>query len=524
MESAVSAALKAREPMQLEWAQGRVTFGGNRRVLKDGKWAGFGFQRNSPVDHSLPVLAARDAAGQVRAVWANYACHCTTVGSVNRVGGDWAGFANASMEKEFPNAVSLMTIGCGADIGPQPSGSLQIAEQHGRSVAAEVKKLLSEQTKQLLAEPKVTSRRIKLPLVEPPPRQYWEEQLRRGGFQQQLAKMILGKLGQSGSIAREVDYPLSVWTFGDDLAMVFLAGEVVVDYSVRLNRELDWSRLWISAWANEMPGYIPSRRVLEEGGYEAEFSQVYYAQPGRYAAEIEDILVTAVKEVVGDRFAALEDQQPAPFHRLPSGESQAFRRVAEWAGAEKTDEEEAILGLVRRCVRQATPAVSRVTRNDGDETVWYNFAGDSTSRLFIRQQSMGTELQWQTPAIKDKSGQRLTLCFTGGLGWQSQPQTDGFALLIGGEQQLRFDVTLRASRWTSEDGLVEMVYLPTWTSDVDSAGFFFVQLAKDLVNEEDSVSIGVRSLGEGSMRWFAIDSKQEVPSKLKLLGEALETR
>ena len=64
---------------------------------------------------------------------------------------------------------------------------------------------------------------------------------------------------------------MSVWKFSNDLAMVFLAGEVVGDYSVRLKRELDWSRLWLNAWANDMPGYIPSRRILREGGYEADF-------------------------------------------------------------------------------------------------------------------------------------------------------------------------------------------------------------------------------------------------------------
>ena len=70
MEEAVLAALDRREPMQLEWAQGRATFGGNRRIIRNGKWAGFGFQRNAPVDHSMPVLAARDSSGKVRAVWA----------------------------------------------------------------------------------------------------------------------------------------------------------------------------------------------------------------------------------------------------------------------------------------------------------------------------------------------------------------------------------------------------------------------------------------------------------------------
>lgn len=317
MEAAVVAALAAREPMQLQWSTGRVTFGGNRRVLNDGKWTGFGFQHDGPVDHRLPVLAARDGTGKVRAVWANYACHCTAVGPRNRVGGDWAGFANKWMEKEFPDAVSLMTIGCGADIGPQPHGNLQFAEQHGRALAAEVKTVLAGPMKPIGGEPSVATRRIKLPLAKIPPRDHWDEQLRSGdGFHKQLAKSMLAKLDATGSIPDEVDYQMAVWRFGEDLAMVFLAGEVVVDYSIRLNRELDWSRLWITAWAHDMPGYIPSRRVLLEGGYEAEFSQVYYDQPAPYALEVENVLVSAIKELVGKRFAAKPDQQPAPFHTV----------------------------------------------------------------------------------------------------------------------------------------------------------------------------------------------------------------
>ena len=146
MQQAVVEALARRVPMTLEWTQGRATFGGNRRVINNGNWAGFGHQRNAPVDHSLPVLAARDAKGDVRAVWANYACHCTTGGGRNRISGDWAGFANTWIEKEFGRAVSLMTIGCGADVGPQPSGNLAIAEEHGRAIATETQRLLAANT------------------------------------------------------------------------------------------------------------------------------------------------------------------------------------------------------------------------------------------------------------------------------------------------------------------------------------------------------------------------------------------
>ncbi len=516
MAAAVMAALKGREPLHLEWAQGRANFGGNRRIIRDGVWAGFGFQRDAPVDHSLPVLAARDDKGRVRAVWANYACHCTTVGSRNHVGGDWAGFANEAMETEFPEATAMMSIGCGADIGPQPSGNLQIADQHGRSIGVEVGRLLAGETKKISSAPAVANKEVVLPLDAPTSRQHWEGEAKRGGFHGQLGKSMLAKIDSEGAIPTTVNYPVSAWKFGTDLAMVFLPGEVVVDYSVRLNRELDWSRLWITAWANAMPGYIPSRRVLREGGYEPDFSQVYYDHPGRYKPEVEDLVVGAAREVVGERFTAKADQEEAPFHRIPGKAAEAFERVAEWAESREGDE---LFKKVVRLAGVAQPAVERVIKKDGEETSWHNYAGDFVPRVFIRQEAKGTELGWESPVVKANGS--LVLCFTGGVGWESEPDTEGFGLEIDGRQVLAFDVTRKPARWVSDDGAVELVYLPTWTSVVDSGGFYFVALAKEKVEKGKRITFSVRSLGEGSKRWFAIDAEQEMEKRLKKLREAL---
>jgi hypothetical protein len=138
-----SESLKNRREARLAWGQGRVRFGGNRRVLDGNKWAGFGFQPDGPVDHSVPVMIARGRDGTPVAIWTNYACHCTTVGSRNHIGGDWAGFCNEQIEKRFSGAVALTTIGCGADIGPQPSGNLDVARRHGTTLAEEVERLIA---------------------------------------------------------------------------------------------------------------------------------------------------------------------------------------------------------------------------------------------------------------------------------------------------------------------------------------------------------------------------------------------
>ena len=88
--------------------------------------------------------------------------------------------------------------------------------------------------------------------------------------------------------------------------MVFLPGEVVVDYSIRLKKELDGSRLWINAYANDAPCYIPSERVLKEGGYEALSAMYYYDRPGAFQTGLENQIVGAVRE-------QLEKTFPAPF-------------------------------------------------------------------------------------------------------------------------------------------------------------------------------------------------------------------
>ena len=67
-------------------------------------------------------------------------------------------------------------------------------------------------------------------------------------------------------------YPVQVIRFGNDLMLVALGNEVVVDYALRLKQELTQSggpAIWIAGYSNVYSGYIPSKRVLPEGGYEA---------------------------------------------------------------------------------------------------------------------------------------------------------------------------------------------------------------------------------------------------------------
>lgn len=324
----VKAALAQRRPARLAWGQGRVDFAVNRRVLKEGRWAGFGENPDGPVDHSLPVLVARDQNDRVIALVANYACHCTTLGgNYNRICGDWAGFAQEIMEEQHPGAIGMVVIGCGADANPKERGSLEACRKQGALVAREVERLLREpeQLKPLSQLPIAREAVIPLPLDDPPGREYWEKEARRSDAAGARARYFLKLLEQNKPLPRSFDYVITTWIFGKDLAMVFLAGEVVVDYAIRLKQEFDDSRLWITSYANDVPCYIASRRILREGGYEADSSMIYYGKPTRLSEEAEDWIVDTVQRLLPPEFYSKEKQQEFPPPMSPEESLQAIQ-------------------------------------------------------------------------------------------------------------------------------------------------------------------------------------------------------
>ncbi len=296
------AALADRRPARLAWAQGTAEFAVNRRLIVDGKHTGYKATPGGPVDHALPVLRAVDAQGVVRAVLVNYACHCTTLkGGDNYVHPDWAGEAAKRIEGRHAGAVALVAIGCGADADPQPRGLPAVAT-NGGAVADEVARVMAGEMRALGRVTHAAFRRIELPLGRVVPRAELVARLTGKANVAYAAAQFLRQLDAGKPLPSVVPYPVQAWAFDGDFAMVFLGGEVVAEYALRLKRELGVSRLWVNAYANHVPCYIPSRQVLKEGGYEAEAAMDYYGWPTRLAEDTEDRIVRTVHDLLPATF------------------------------------------------------------------------------------------------------------------------------------------------------------------------------------------------------------------------------
>lgn len=291
LEQVALAALADRKPAELSWATGEVGFAANRRTP------------GGPTDHSLSVIKATAPDGKIRAILANYACHNTTIDpAINKVDGDWAGAAQKAIEEANPGCVALTILGCGADQNPNPRRSPELAQAHGQELANEVARLLKGDWKPISEPPATALERCELPFDTLPTRAELEELAAKGGPPGHNAEIQLARWDRDGKLEEALPYSVQAWRFGDDLLWIFLPGEVVVDYSLRLKKEFDPARIIVSAYSNDVPAYIPSERILEEGGYEGGGAMIYYAHPTRLKPGVEQIIIDAAHRAVGPHF------------------------------------------------------------------------------------------------------------------------------------------------------------------------------------------------------------------------------
>jgi hypothetical protein len=189
--------------------------------------------------------------------------------------------------------------GCGADANPNPRGTIELAEQHGESLAAAVGRTLSGEMRPIRGPLTVAFERVDLPFVEPPNKQELEQRTGEGNvYQQRLTRVLLGRIADKGQLDGAYPCPVQVIRFGDDLTLIALAGEVVVDYALRLRKELAGQPTWVAGYCNEVFAYVPSERVLTEGGYEGGGAMVYFGWHGPFKPGVENLLVDKIKKLV----------------------------------------------------------------------------------------------------------------------------------------------------------------------------------------------------------------------------------
>ncbi len=293
--------MKNLQPVKLAYNHARCGFAMNRRLPAENGIRNSPYP-DGPVDHEVPVLQVRNAEDKLLAILFGYACHNTTTG-VMQFNGDYAGWAQEYLEAEHPGTVALFVQGCGGDQNPYPRGTIDLAKKHGRTLATAVEAGLIANPKLIDGPLRAALDYVSINYAPPPTRAALDQKAKsKNRYDRRHAEMLLEILDTKGELPIKYTVPVQVIHFGDRLTMVTIGGEVVVDYSLRLKRELGKNRaVWVAGYSNDVMAYIPSLRVLREGGYEGGAAMRYIRStphPGPWAVTVERHLIDRVHSMV----------------------------------------------------------------------------------------------------------------------------------------------------------------------------------------------------------------------------------
>lgn len=298
LHALVGEALAKLEPARVSYARARAGFAMNRRrPQKNGGYTNAPYP-DGPVDHDVPVLRIDGADGRLRAVLFGYACHNTTL-SFQQFCGDYAGYAQEFLETDYPGTVALFLTGCAADQNPYPRGTVALAQTHGRTLATAVQAALGTVGTPLTGSLRSAYATVDLPYAPPPSRAEFEARLQgKDPVAAVHARRMLDRLAKDGALPSGYPYPVQVVQLGGGLKLITLGGEVVVDYALRLKRQFGGSgAAWVAGYSNDVMAYVPSERVLHEGGYEAGEQMRGTNHPGPWASGLEERIVGKVVEL-----------------------------------------------------------------------------------------------------------------------------------------------------------------------------------------------------------------------------------
>ena len=292
VEVAVTAS-KQMQPARLSWGTGVANFVMNRREFTD-KGIILGNNPRGLVDRSVPVLRIDGPDGKPRAVLFGYACHNTTM-PANRlaVSGDYEGYAKEYVQQQYPGIEAMFMTGCAGDANPYLRNNYQLTKDYGQILGREVCRVMEAKLQPVHGPLKCAAVTADLPLQTPDRATLETIAKAPKGEKKQSAAKMLATLDAGGKLPASYAAPVEAWQFGRDLTLIALPEEVVVEYVQDIERAIGPLRLWVSAYNQEVVGYIPSDRILKEGGYE---TRGLYFGTGWFAPGVEEALTNAARE------------------------------------------------------------------------------------------------------------------------------------------------------------------------------------------------------------------------------------
>ena len=293
----IVASTKNMVPVRLVARRSAAGFAHNRR--REGVKGGAPSPQDT-LDHDVPILdVIHEPTGLRKAIVFGYACHNTTIDPQDyRYCADWAGFAKEHLQKAHPGATALFITGCGADQNPEPRGTVELSKEYGTELAVAVERMMARDEGVEINGPiRAAYEDVPLPL-EPVTREELTAQLASDDPPKRVkARFLLDQIDRGEPVITEYPAPTQAIRLGDELLMIIMSAETVVDWAIKFKFMFvtEAPMVWVAGYCNDMYGYVPTKRIQSEGGYEGGRATLWSWMPSSFTDELEDRLTNAVR-------------------------------------------------------------------------------------------------------------------------------------------------------------------------------------------------------------------------------------
>jgi neutral ceramidase len=264
----------------MEIGTGETYIGMNRRQKKpDG--VVIGPNPDQEIDRLAQAVTIKNTAGDVELVLFSCSCHPVVLYPRNmNISVDFPGAARTELEKKFPGASAMFVQGSCGDINP----NVLVADDEyrdtyysdvlftGRILANDIYNIIKKGMKRIDLSIETVAGRIVLPLDGEPLREETPED----------SDIVQGEI------------QASVIKLSDDFRIVGLDGEICNQVGVHIRELFDEGQTMVLGYVDGWVGYIPTAKILEEGGYESRCT--VFIKP--YAMDLENVLLTGLKELI----------------------------------------------------------------------------------------------------------------------------------------------------------------------------------------------------------------------------------
>jgi len=288
---AARAAAARLEPVTVSRLDGTHGLGFNRR---------YALNPHGPEDQALVVLRFDRANGEPATLWVHYTCH-PVITQEPLISGEFCGVAMDLLESRH-GVTALYLQGCCGDINPRVGneqrtvrGTNGDVERIGEEFAGAVTGLLANgEARRLRPVPlAATHLDVDLPYATLPTVAELQAQANEPDVYGELARAMLD---HPDWLAPSIPLHLQRLDVADGLSLLAMNGEIVVEYGLRI-REAGGGATLPMGYANGMTGYVPTARIIAEGGYEAGEARPYFFLPAPFDPTVETVMNDAIDRI-----------------------------------------------------------------------------------------------------------------------------------------------------------------------------------------------------------------------------------